>query len=70
MTCSGGPTVPSTLALLALLAVPSAHAEPRELLFQGEPIGAIAVDPPPEWVPARAEPADPALGRAPDTLNA
>ena len=63
------PTIP-LLALLVLLGPLAAHAEPRELLLEGEPIGAIAVDPPPEWVPARAEPADPALGRAPDTLNA
>lgn len=57
-------------ALTLLLTAPQAHAEPRELLMDGEPIGAIAVDPPPEWLPARMELADPDAPRTPTTLHA
>lgn len=67
MTASSRLTA-STLTLL--LTAPQAYAEPRELLMDGEPIGAIAVDPPPEWELPRVELADPDQPRAPVTLQA
>lgn len=57
-------------ALALLLATTPARAEPRELLLDGEPIGAIAVDPPPEWQLPRVDWADPDQPRPPVTLQA
>lgn len=48
---------PPVSLLLVLMALPSrVRAEPRELLFEDTPIGAIAVTPPPEWVPDTERP--------------